>query len=355
MVYCEFQPQSSGVARHIDGLCRALFDMGSGITPVVLAQAPHVTPSDAFEVDGGGFASLHSQIQRCDIVHAHGSRTALSAAAIWLARWAGKPVVFTPHCYYQGGSAVLRTLKWGWDRLIEAAIIRNAGAMILLHDGWTETVQELGFSPQRVEVIPNCLDSQALSHRLASVAPQKLSGSPALLSVGRLDPVKRIGDAIAALAVPGLEAAELHIIGQGGDRPRLEALAIEHGVKERVHFLGWQDDDKTAAFMQGCDAMVLASEREGLPTVVLEALLAQVPIVVSDIEGNRAITDAVHWPHVFPLGDVQALASCVQACIKQGGADHTAQAVHRIFSWQSRARDVAALYQDLMMQRKAIG
>lgn len=354
-VHCEFRPQSSGVARHIEGLSRALLARGD-IEPVILAQNLVKVPDDyPGPVDAGGFGRLLPLIRTVDVVHVHGSRTGISALALRLARWLGKPVVFTPHCYYQGGTRLQQGLKRGWDLLVERGTVRGADAVILLHSGWSQVMQDIGLRGRREEIIPNCLDADALMARLQQAGGRRLSGAPAILSVGRLDPVKRLDDGIRALTECGMEQAEFHIVGQGADRERLEALAMQCGVAARVHFHGWQDDASTAAMMKGCDVMLLASEREGLPTVLLESLLAGVPMAISDIEGNRAIADVVGWPFRFPVGDGAALARCVADCVVSGVDPAVREAVLQQFSWQSRANEVAALYLDLLRQRGRCG
>jgi glycosyltransferase involved in cell wall biosynthesis len=345
MVHCEFMPQTSGVARHMAGLASALVLRGD-VIPTILAQRTGADGSFGCQVIKGGYRALLRQIDQCDIVHAHGARTAISAVALRLARMLGKPSVFTPHCYYQGGGVLRRSAKRVWDVFVESGSVARGEAVILLHEQWRQVVAEMGLHPRRVEVIPNCIDMEDVLSRLGQAVPKRLSGHPALLSVGRIDRIKRLDDAIQVLSEPGLERAELHLVGQGGDTARLQAMALALGVEGRVHFHGWCDDRKAAEMMQGCDTMLLASEREGMPTVLLEALLGGIPIVVSDIEGNRAVADAVGWRQIFPLGDCRAMAACIRECAALAVDRHVSERVGALFSWQSRAEEVAALYHD---------
>lgn len=346
-IHGEFQPQSSGVARHIAGLCTALHHHWQ-VHPVVMAPRIGAHRLAGPDVVQGGWAALSDQIRAADIVHVHGSRTGISAVALRLARRRGKPTVFTPHCYYQGGGPVLRLGKRLWDRTVESGTVRMADAVVLLHESWPAIMAELGLHPRRIAIIPNCIDADHLTARLEAAPAHALPGTPALLSIGRLDPVKRLDDAIGALTRPGLETAHLHIVGEGGDRQRLTELAQSLTLTDRVHFHGWLDDDAAAARMKGADAMLLASEREGLPTVMLEALAARIPIIASDIEGNRAVADAAGWPHLFPLGDQAALAACVRTCLQTPFPQDVSLAVLERFSWQSQAGRMASLYQDLL-------
>ncbi|OJX67179.1 MAG: hypothetical protein BGO92_01150 [Magnetospirillum sp. 64-120] len=346
-VHCEFVPQNSGVARHMAGLCRALVRRGD-VIPTILAPGPHGPGPHEYPVVEGGWGQLAARIRAADLVHAHGSRTMISAAALRLARRLGKPTVFTPHCYYQDGGRLHRLAKRLWDRGVERGTIAAADAVVLLHDQWRAALAEMGLAPRRVAVIPNCIDAEALRARLERVPARRLSGDPALLSIGRLAPVKRLGDVVAALARPELAQAHLHIVGRGSEAERLRTQADQLGVGGRVHLLGGLDDDEAAALMRGADAMVLASGREGLPTVMLESLAAGIPIAVSDIEGTRVVAEGVGWPHLFPVGDDAAMAVCLRNCLAQPVPPAVVQSVLRQFSWQGRADDMAALYHDLV-------
>lgn len=98
----EFQPLSSGVARHIQGLAQALSDDPAIelrlMAPVMdIAAAPCPTQP-------GGYRALWQQLGDCNVVHLHGARTPFVAAAAALAWLRRCPVVYTPHCYYDTGS-----------------------------------------------------------------------------------------------------------------------------------------------------------------------------------------------------------------------------------------------------------
>lgn len=342
----EFQPLSSGVARHIQGLAKAM-RANDEIDLTILA--PEIEAADTpCRLQQGGYRKLWALIGGSAVVHIHGARTPFAAAAGLVARLRGVPMVYTPHCYYDTGGRWRRSLKALWDATVEKALVRSAAAVVLLHQGWVSDLAQRGLYPARVLIIPNCIDDKG---QAVVAGPNRLEGAPALLSVGRLDPVKRLDDVITALTSATLEHAVLHIVGRGEDRARLEALAARLNLSARVRFHGWQDDAATEQMMLGCDAMVLASEREGMPTVVLEALLAGVPIACSDIEGCRSITDAVGWQQLFAVGDKAALAQCVAQTAGSRVSLEVIEAVRQGFTWQRKAPELAAVYAGLVTRR----
>lgn len=346
----EFEPLSSGVARHIQGLATAI---QTDDTVRITILAPRVdVAGGGLNVRQGGYRSLWSALADHDLVHVHGARTPIAAFAALLAVIRGRPLVYTPHCYYDTGSRWRRLFKRLWDNTVERLMVRAAKAVVLLHKGWETDLARRGLQPSRTLIIPNCIDD----HRQPAVAsPEPLEGAPALLSIGRLDPVKRLDDVIAALKMPPLTQAVLHIVGQGSDRSRLQALTAQWGLSSRVRFHGWQDDAVTQQMMAGCKAMVLASEREGMPTVILEALLAGVPIVCSDIEGCRAITDAVGWNDVFALGDIPALAACAAQSAQRTVPATVIEAVRHGFTWQRKAAELVTFYNQTVPQQRPTG
>lgn len=338
----EFHPQSSGVARHIQGLARALAT-DAALELRLLAPSVDVAAAPCPAM-AGGYRQLWASLGDCDVVHVHGARTLFAAVAALLARWRRRPVIYTPHCYYDTGSPWRRGLKRLWDLVVERFLVRSAGVVVLLHQGWVDDLARRGLYPRRILLVPNCIAEPPAATR-AEAPP--LEGRPALLSIGRLDPIKRLDDAIVALRETPLCEAVLHLVGQGDDRTRLEALALRLDVAARVRFHGWQDDATTAGMMGRCAAMLLASEREGMPTVVLEALLAGVPIACSNIEGNGAILEKVGWEARFALGDVAALARCAAHTAQRTVPTEVRQAVRAHFTWEGEAPRLAAIYAEL--------
>lgn len=95
-------------------------------------------------------------------------------------------------------------------------------------------------------------------------------------------------DAAKLLAEQG-KNFQLCIIGGGEEEKVLKAHAARLGLQKQIHFLGFVSD--ASRFMKGFDCFVLSSVKEGLPTVLLEAGQAQIPVVATNIPGARDIID----------------------------------------------------------------
>jgi glycosyltransferase involved in cell wall biosynthesis len=120
---------------------------------------------------------------------------------------------------------------------------------------------------------------------------------------GRLTAIKRPLDLIRVTA--GVPEATLVLVGDGEDRPAVEALAGELGITDRVRFLGYRDD--LGALYSAFDVFLLTSANEGAPVVVIEALAAGVPVVATDAGGTASVVDAGETGLLAPVGAVEEL------------------------------------------------
>ncbi len=121
----------------------------------------------------------------------------------------------------------------------------------------------------------------------ATVPPPVLlpmhSFSFALIAVGRLEPEKRIEDILAALKLvaPHYPMVGLFVVGEGSEHGRLERMARSLGLADKVVFLGNRPDAR--ALMASAHAFIQASAYEGYGRTLLEAALARVPIITTDV------------------------------------------------------------------------
>jgi len=349
-VYKDFAPHrgGGGVARHIHGL--AVLTAQAGHAVRVAAPAAEDPGRPDYATVRVAASGLWPQVGWADVVHVHGARTPIAALAALLARCRGKRVVYTPHCYYDDAPSLGKRLrKRVWDALVERPLLRRADRVVLLSAYWRAYLQARRMPVAHALLLPNAVLSAELP--AAPAIAMALPGAPALLSVGRLDAVKRLHDAIALLALPGMDRAVLHLVGRGPDRARLEAFAQAQGVAARVQFHGFVGDAEVAAMAARADAFVLPSAVEGMPTVLIEMLLLGCPVLASDIPGNRAILQPLGLQEaLYPLGEIAALAARVTALRQRRVAPQVLASVHAGFTWEGIRPQVLALYDTLIAQ-----
>ncbi|MEP7213404.1 MAG: glycosyltransferase [Acidobacteriota bacterium] len=128
-------------------------------------------------------------------------------------------------------------------------------------------------------------------------------------------------------------------------------FCVEKGITDRVHFLGARAD--VPDILADLDLFVFSSLQEGLPVAVSEAMLAGVPMVVSDIEPLIEATDNGKYAEVFPVGDEHALSGKIIGLLSDAGRRHelaqsAKQFAEENFSIDSHLRSLADLYDRLI-------
>ena len=142
--------------------------------------------------------------------------------------------------------------------------------------------------PARLHVVPNGVDVDFWSTESGTGRRDR---DPVVLAVGRLDPVK--GHDVLLRAFPRVRArvpaARLVIVGGGGDRAPLEALAADLGIAAAVTFDGPLDAARVRERLAGARVFVLPSRSEGLPLSLVEAMAAGVPCVATAVGGTPEV------------------------------------------------------------------
>lgn len=202
-------------------------------------------------------------------VHIHGAANPLSVSRYPWARGAALRGVYSrvQHFVLSRSTLVLSVDQAGLD-LASASIVM---------DGRTQTA-----------LLPVCVDTDLFARGEAAAARRALGLPPdarIMVFVGRLERAKgteRLVEAFATLASQD-ESVRLVLIGDGSQRPSLAAQARALGVLDRVVFAGWVDHDELPTWLQASDVLLLPSDDEGLPTVVIEALSCGVPVVATAV------------------------------------------------------------------------
>ena len=130
--------------------------------------------------------------------------------------------------------------------------------------------------------------------------------------VGRFVPVKRLDLLMRAFAVARAEQAPvvLALVGDGDERPKIEALARELDLTNHVRFLGYRGDMPMIA--AAGDLAVLSSDNEGTPVSLIEAAASGSPAVATDVGGVSEVV-APSTGRLVPAGDWQALGAEIAA------------------------------------------
>jgi glycosyltransferase involved in cell wall biosynthesis len=136
--------------------------------------------------------------------------------------------------------------------------------------------------------------------------------APVIGTVGRLTEIKRQDVLIRGFALLNKKypVAHLLLVGEGPLRADLENLAGACGVRDSVHFAGYQSP--TAPFIQAMTIFALTSRSEGMPQAAIEAAVSGLPIVASRVGGLPELIEDGRTGLLFPVGDERALAAALE-------------------------------------------
>jgi glycosyltransferase involved in cell wall biosynthesis len=269
--------------------------------------------------DAGALARLSALIRRgrFDVVHAHGQdATILAALACAIHR---VPLVVTRH--------VLGEPMAGWRQRVRArgmtVSLRRASAIVAVSRATAMALQPSGIPPQRVRVIHNGIELERYATD-GTAAGQRIraewgfgSGDPLILVPAVMRDGK--GHDLLLDAMPRIigqmPRARLLLAGTGPLEPALRERARVYGAA--VVFLGHRHD--VPALLGAADLVVLASQSEGLPTVLMEAAAAGRPVVSTRVGGvDEVVVDRRTGLLVSP-GDAAGLAAAVVTVLQDRG------------------------------------
>lgn len=204
--------------------------------------------------------------------------------------------------------------------------------------------------PEKIHLIHNAVD---LPEKLPDLKPLRAEGQPFIIgSVGRLAEQKGYRFLLAAMpeVLKAIPSCELHLAGEGEEKAKLMAIADELGISNQVKFRGYLGN--ISEFLAGLDLFISSSLWEGLPTAILEAIMAGVPVLATDIAGNRELIQDTKTGWLVPPADAQALARGILQAYQHPELRHLfaqeARAILPQFSIQTVAEQYAQLYKQLL-------
>jgi len=144
--------------------------------------------------------------------------------------------------------------------------------------------------------------------RFANNTPTDNS-NPVALFLGRLDDEKKIDVLLRAVAkLTEHPKLQVELVGDGGERQRLGALARELGIEDRVHFLGHVSDQELPGIYERCTVFVMPSIAELQSIATMEAMASGRPVIGADAMALPHLVHDGDNGYLFPPGDVDRLA-----------------------------------------------
>ncbi len=266
-------------------------------------QIPTTVIGKRWQIDPVAYARLEQQLRRLrpDLVHtwlfagnAYGRAAALRAGV--------------PHLV-AGERSVDPWKKWHQFQ-IDRLLARRTRAIVCNSPGVRDFNVSHGIPAEKFVVIPNGIEPAppSTTSREQLLAELQLPPASRLIgTIGRLWPQKRMRDVIFALDLIRVMRKDMHllVLGDGPERAQLERFARLVTCDAHVHFLGLRHD--VPRILPHLDFIWHASGYEGLPNAIMEAMAAGIPVVATDIPGNRDLVVHGETGFLAPLGDRAAL------------------------------------------------
>lgn len=283
---------------------------GTGDVPAKVRQLPARSGRAAFIAEAISTALRHWPFDVIFCGHLY-----MAPLAVLLSQLTGAPLWLQIH----GIEAWQRPTplqRWAAERShLVTAVSRHTRRLYL---AWANC------APETVKVLPNTVDErfspgpkpEALLDR------HQLRGKKVLLTVSRLAASERYkGHDRVIQAVAELRDAHPDLVyvvaGDGDDRPRLEQLAFELGVADRLRFIGYVSDSELPDLYRAADAFVMPSTGEGFGIVFLQALASGVPAIGGDSDGSRDPLQDGASGNLAPADDPFGLRAAIDGILQQ--------------------------------------
>ncbi len=300
-----FPPDAGGPATYVPLVARELQQRGHFVRVLTYSEARHdgLDSTYAFQVERvvlrdcrpirllRAFQRIAVNARQADVLYVNGLLIE-TALVNWFLR---KPAV----AKVVGDIAWERARDKGWikdqfeefqqrrytrsielRRRLRNCALRQMRAVIVPSAYLQRIIVGWGIRAQRSHVIYNALEFAPLDQQPQTLP---LSTQQRVITICRLTGWKGVDALIEAIGT--LPDAGLVVVGEGPERPELEALVRRLKLDDRVHFAGQIEQERVGAFLAACDLFVLNSRYEGLPHVVLEAMAAGLPVVATDVGG----------------------------------------------------------------------
>lgn len=273
-------------------------------------------------------------------------------AAMWLARWLGKPFCITLR------GTIVRISKTRIRRKMAQQALDSAAKVFSVSDSLRRIALSMGTPERKTLVVANGIDLDKF-YPEDQVAARQRFGVPlrakVMVSVGGLTERKGFHRVIELM--PGLirQHPELHMVIAGGPTREgdcstmLRELVCRLKLEDRVHFVGAIAPDQLRYAYATGDVFVLATSMEGWANVFLEAMACRLPVVSTLVGGNAEVVPRSDLGKLVEFGDSVALKAALDAALSRDWDRDAIREYAVANSWDTRieglVRELSALMQ----------
>ena len=293
---------------------------------------------DGFFMALGSLSTLIKLRKQFNIIDAHFAYPDGYAATL-LGRWLKVPVTIT----LRGTEVPLSKLPGRKERMLTA--LKNTSRIFSVSDSLKQHVVSLGVESEKIRVVGNGIDLLKFFPLDRDIVRAELNiakDAKVLISVGALVDRKGFHRVIALLPTLVQQYPKLLYLIVGGDSPegniksRLQEQVKTLKLEDHVRFLGAYPSEQLKQPLSAADVFVLATANEGWANVFLEAMACGLPVITTDVGGNKEVVNSLELGIVVPFADPEALFSALILALEK---DWQASEIIRYAqqnSWDSR-------------------
>lgn len=274
-----------------------------------------------------------------DLIDSHFSYPE-GAAAGMLSKWFAKPNTITlrgtevPHSQ---GFFTARWQRWAW---------RQADRLFAVSDSLRQLAIRQGAAAEKIDVVGNGVDCTTFyreNKQQARAALGLADDDQVLITVAGLVPRK--GFHLVIEAMTQLPASVKYVIvggasAEGDYQLMLEQQVARLGLGSRVLFVGPKAKSQLRHYLSAANLFVLASANEGWANVILEAMACGVPVLASDVGGNREVIANEQLGLIYPYGNQALLVEGIKQGLAQDWLVDSLQQYAKANSWQLRVEQL---------------
>ena len=293
---------------------------------------------DGFFMALGSLSTLIKLRKQFNIIDAHFAYPDGYAATL-LGRWLKVPVTIT----LRGTEVPLSKLLGRKERMLTA--LKNTSRIFSVSDSLKQHVVSIGVDPEKIRIVGNGIDLLKFFPLNRDIVRAELNiakDAKVLISVGALVDRKGFHRVIALLPTLVQQYPKLLYLIVGGDSPegniksRLQEQVKTLKLEDHVRFLGAYPSEQLKQPLSAADVFVLATANEGWANVFLEAMACGLPVITTDVGGNKEVVNSLELGIVVPFADPEALLSALILALEK---DWQASEIIRYAqqnSWDSR-------------------
>ena len=270
-------------------------------------------------------------------------------AAAKIAAKLGKPFLITAR-----GSDINLIANVPRARRLIAEAARRAARVITVSAALREAMIDLGISPEHISVLRNGVDL-SLFHPISRSEARRDLGLPAegtfIASVGNLVPEK--GHELFIAAAKLLPDVEAVVVGEGPLRYTLQQLIAQLSLQGRVKLFGAMPQVRLRNVYAACDAVVLASSREGWPNVLTEAMACGTPVVASRVGGVPEIVSDPRFGRLVEERTPAAFAQAISELLRARPDRESVRAFAERYSWDATTAGQLEVFRGAIRNHRA--